>query len=67
MFFTLATIIVRFEFCRKFDESGGLSRLKLAMEHHSTMVCRITLKTVDLCDNIYVVLWLITEIKLPSI
>lgn len=38
IFFTLATIIVRFEFCRKFNENGGLLRIKLAMEHHNTMV-----------------------------
>lgn len=38
IFFTLATIIVRFEFCRKFNESGGLLRLKLAMDRHCTMV-----------------------------
>ncbi|VVC33399.1 Armadillo-type fold,Armadillo-like helical [Cinara cedri] len=37
IFFTLATIIVRFEFCRKFDESGGLLRVKLAMERHCTV------------------------------
>jgi hypothetical protein len=38
IFFTLATIIVRFEFCRKFNESGGLSRVKIAMERHCTLV-----------------------------
>lgn len=38
IFFTLATIIVRFEFCRKFNECGGLLRLKLAMDRHCTMV-----------------------------
>ncbi|XP_050537773.1 armadillo repeat-containing protein 6 homolog isoform X2 [Daktulosphaira vitifoliae] len=37
IFFTLATIIVRFEFCRKFNESGGLTRIKLAMEYHTTV------------------------------
>jgi len=37
IFFTLATIIVRFEFCRKFNECGGLLRLKLAMDRHCTM------------------------------
>lgn len=41
IFFTLATIIVRFEFCRKFNEDGGLLRVKLAMEHHNTMVYSI--------------------------
>jgi len=35
--FTLATIIVRFEFCRKFNESGGLLRVKFAMERHCTV------------------------------
>lgn len=39
IFFTLATIIVRFEFCRKFNESGGLLRVKIAMERHCTLVC----------------------------
>jgi hypothetical protein len=38
IFFTLATIIVRFEFCRKYNECGGLLRLKLAMDRHCTMV-----------------------------
>lgn len=38
IFFTLATIIVRFEFCRKFNECGGLLRIKLAMDRHCTMV-----------------------------
>jgi len=38
IFFTLATIIVRFEFCRKFNECGGLLRVKLAMNRHNTMV-----------------------------
>ncbi|XP_050422342.1 armadillo repeat-containing protein 6 homolog [Adelges cooleyi] len=37
IFFTLAVIIVRFEFCRKFNESKGLSIIKLAMEQHTSM------------------------------
>lgn len=38
IFFTLATIIVRFEFCRKFNDCGGLLRVKLAMDRHCAMV-----------------------------
>lgn len=47
IFFTLATIIVRFEFCRKFNECGGLLRVKLAMERHNTMV--LIVKKINNC------------------